>query len=210
MSAKHGVPSGAATGFVDNIPGMKARLVAHAEVSKRTRDAQRKSPDTWKEYNALARTIRVINRAELGPCTGKAYLGCYNGDLWPDESDGNDEGTWLQPGTYMDVPKDVALHLVGNVWDPTLPDKNSVISRYGGPKFKPPPGGAVSGRGAPMEIIGPPDLPDLIVVEINSRGRMAPDFKYVYELYVTGLVGSTVAIGEEAVAEEPEAVTASV
>jgi hypothetical protein len=196
-------PAGFGNEFV--VPGMKTQPVAH-EVLTKTRKNLKESGHPVKGFKELARYIRIINRAEKGPLAGQPVMFCYSGEPWPEEADGDDEVTWLQPGTYMDVPKEVALHIVGNVWDESLPDKQIIGHRYGGPEYKAPPNDVVSGRVPQMIIQGPPPIPDLIVTEVNSRGKMDANFKYVYELYTKGLVGTKVETRPEKL--EPEFVEA--
>jgi hypothetical protein len=187
------------------IPGMKTQPVAH-EVLTKTRKNLKESGHPVKGFQELARYIRVINRAEHGPLAGKPVMFVYSGETWPEEADGDDATTWLQPGTYMDVPKEVALHICGNVWDPALPDKQNITLRYGGPEYKAPPNDVVSGRVPQMIVQGPPPIPDIIVCEVNSRGKMDVNFKYVYDLYAKGLIGVAVETRPEKL--EPEFVEA--
>jgi hypothetical protein len=180
-------PAVASPGFVTSgIPGMSVKPVAH-EVRRKTRDLQAKTPEVWKAFNALARTMRIVNRADRGPLAGKPFCASFNGELYPDEVDGLDESTWLQPGEYMDVPKEVAFHIVGNVWDPNLPDRMNVINRYGGPQYAKPSGGKANPGAAAMQVIGLPRLPDLVVAEVNARGRESSGWIEVFDLYTKGL-----------------------
>jgi hypothetical protein len=145
---------------------------AHNVVKQKTREHIASSGDPHRTYAELAQTIRVGLRAEKGPLKGKPFLGVVDGEQFPDEVDSRDRATWLQPGSYMDIPKQAAYHLFGNVWDPDLPDRRDVINRYGGPQYAPPPGGTVAGRGAPMVIKDFPKIPDVLLVEVDRRGRV--------------------------------------
>jgi hypothetical protein len=194
-------PAAASPGFVSTIPGMSVRPVAH-EVRRKTKAEQAKTPDVWREYNALARTIRIVNRAAKGPLAGKPYIGVYNGELYPDETDGLDQTTWLQPGEYMDVPKEVAFHLVGNVWDASLPDRMNIVNRHGGPRYARPTGGKANPGAAAMQIVGLPALPDLIVAEVNGRGKESGAWIEVFDLYTKGL--QNIIADSEAVPAETE------
>lgn len=173
-------------GFESSVPGLQTAPVAHA-VRKSTRDLETKTPERLVEFNKLSRTIRIVNRAEVGPLKGKPFMGVHSGEQYPDEIDSLDDSTWLQPGEYMDVPKEVALHLCGNLWDPSLPGKVDVTNRYGGLQYVPPAGGSVAGRTAPMIARGMPLLPDLMACEINTRGKVSGEWKSMYELYTKGL-----------------------
>lgn len=170
------------TGFGANIPGMKTAPVEHIVRSK-TREAMAKTPEVWKQYNDLSRTIRIVNRAAKGPLAGKAVIFVFGGEIWPDGAAGDFQDSWLQPGEYMDVPKDVALHICGNLWDPALPSKQDIIGRYGDFQYEEHPNG-VAGRMAPMVRTGPPSLPDLAVCEVDGRGREKSGWKMMYELYL--------------------------
>jgi hypothetical protein len=193
-------PAVASPGFTSNIPGMQVKPVAH-EVRKKTRELEAKTPDLHTEYNALSRTIRIVNRGEKGPMAGKPYLGVFDGEQYPDEVDSLDQTTWLQPGEYMDVPKEVAFHLVGNVWDPTLPDRMNIINRHGGPQYMKPIGGKTNPGAATMQMVGLPKIPDLVVAEVNARGRESGKWIEVFDLYTRGLQ----AIISEYSGGEPEA-----
>lgn len=176
-------PQGA---FVSTIPGMKTAPVEHV-IRAKTRENMAKTPEAFKLYNELSRSIRIVNRASKGPMAGKPFMAKSNGESWPEGADNDFPETWLQPGEYMDVPKDVALHLVGNVWDPRLPDKQDIILRYGDWDYKGNKWGEGSGRMPAMVRSGLPSLPDLAVTEINGRHK-ADDigWKCIFDLYLKG------------------------
>lgn len=174
------------TGFGAKIPGMKTAPVEH-KVRQKTRAEMQKTPDVWKAYNDLSRTMRIINRAEHGPMKNKAFSVVHNSEIWPDGADREDESTWLQPGEYMDVPKDVALHICGNIWDPRLPDKSDIIHRYGDFEYEPTAWGQGSGRMPKAVPVGPPPIPDIIVCELDGRSQPKSEYKEVYALYTKGL-----------------------
>jgi hypothetical protein len=180
-------PPAASPGFTSSVPGMSVKPVAHHVIHSKTRELQAKTPEVWRNYDALARTIRIVNRAMKGPLKDQPFLGSFNGELYPDEVDSLDPATWLQPGEYMDVPKEVAFHLVGNVWDPTLPDRMHVINRHGGPQYQKPLGGKANPGAAAMTVIGLPLLPDLVVGEVNARGKNAGVWIEVFDLYTRGM-----------------------
>lgn len=161
---------------------------AHQTVKKAMRENEREGKVEHKTIATLSATIRVALRGEKGPMAGKPFLGVVNGEQFPDEVDSHDRETWLQPGTYMDVPLEAAYHMFGNVWDPTLPDKRDIINRYGGPQYAPPPGDKVAGRGAPMVIAGLPKIPDILLAEVDRRGNVKGEWKSVFELYTKGLL----------------------
>jgi hypothetical protein len=179
------------TGFGAQIPGMRTAPVEHVVRSK-TRAEMAKNPEVWKQYNDLSRTIRIVNRAAKGPLEGKPFCAAVNGEMWPEGAAG-DLDSWLQPGEYMDVPKDVALHICGNVWDPALPNRADVISRYGDWQYEEQPLG-VAGKVAPMRKVGPPAVPDLVATEVDGRGKEKGDWKAIYDLYLREPVVKDVAV----------------
>lgn len=142
-----------------------------------------KTPDVWKQYNDLSRSIRLVNRAQKGPMKDKPFCGVHDGILWPDGADPEDDTTWLQPGEYMDVPKEVAFHMCGNIWDPTLPNKADILKRYGDYEYSEPQGGKTNPQGAPMIAVGPAALPDLLVAEASARGKQQSEWKAIFDLY---------------------------
>lgn len=172
------------TGFGVAIPGMRTAPVEHIVRSK-TRAEMAKNPEVWKAYNELSRTIRIVNRAAKGPSKDRPFVAAVNGEVWPDGALGDHPDTWLQPGEYMDVPKDVALHICGNLWDPALPNKADIIGRYGDFEYKEQPNG-VAGRMAPMTRSGPPPIPDLGACELDGRSKEKGAYKMMYDLYLKG------------------------
>lgn len=172
-------------GFTEAIPGMSAAPVpAQERVRKAQRelDKREENRDVHKEFNELSRTMRVVNRGMKGPMKGRAFLGVANGEQWPENVDADDESTWLQCGEFMDVPKDVAFILFGNLWDPRRPDRTDIIRKYGNHPFTPPPDEKVSGM-APMTPQGCPPIHDLVIYEIDSRGRKSGDFRFLYDIH---------------------------
>lgn len=129
----------------------------------------------------LSRNIRIINRAEKGPKAGKPFIGAWDGNTYPDGADADDPSTWLQPGEHMDVPREAALHLCGNLWDGKLPDKRAVIEFYGGYEYAD--AGPVSGRVTTMQIVGPPRMPDLVAMEVNGKGKATGEPRSMWDLY---------------------------
>jgi|GEM_PF-3728353 len=193
-------PEGA---FVSSIPGMKTAPVEHV-IRAKTRENMAKTPEAFKLYNELSRSIRIVNRAAKGPMAGKPFMARCNGEAWPEGSDNDDESTWLQPGEYMDVPKDVALHMVGNVWDPKLPDKQDIILRYGDYQYQETPWGTASGRMPKMIRTGPPPLPDLAVTEVNGRHKTDDlGWKCIVDLYLKGERMGDVSVDSTKLAAEP-------
>ena len=69
---------------------MRTAPVEHVVRSK-TRAEMAKTPEVWKAYNDLARTIRIVNRAAKGPCAGKPFSAAVNGEAWPDGANGDDD-----------------------------------------------------------------------------------------------------------------------
>lgn len=187
-------------GFGAKIPGMRTSPVEHV-MRQKGREEMAKSPDTWKEYNALSRNIIIVNRAEKGPQAGKPFAHSFNSEAWPEGASTYDRSTWLQPGEYMIVPKDVALHICGNLWDQSLPDKMSIIQRYGDWKYDAKEE-ALVGRMARMVRIGPPPLPDLLACELDGRGKPKGSWKSLYEAYMANEVLGDVTQSEEDLAKE--------
>lgn len=179
---RHSDPSQREAGFTTDSFGMRTAPVAHV-VRAKTRALQAETPEVWKDYNSLARIIRIVNRGMKGPLKGKGFCGKCNSEMWPEGADPQDEETWLQPGEYMDVPKDVALYFVGNLWDPKLPDRIDIIQRYGGPQYERPTNDKVDMRNAPMNAVGPAPLPDLLVCEVGRSDMPASDYRAVFDLY---------------------------
>lgn len=178
-------PKHASAGFTEAIPGMSAAPRARelARKTQRELDAAGKGfADVHKEYHELSRMMRIVNRAMKGPLKGQPFMGCADSLQWPDDVDSDDERTWLQPGEYMDVPKDVAFVMFGNLWDPSRPDRQDIIRKYGNHPFEPPKDEKVAGQ-APMIPTGCPPIPDLVVYEVNARGQRAGEFKFVYDVY---------------------------
>ena len=189
--------------FVSSIPGMKTAPVEHV-IRAKTRENMAKTPEAFKAYNELARSMRIVNRASKGPLAGKAFMAKCNGEAWPDGADNDDEGSWLQPGEYMDVPKDVALYLCGNLWDPKLPDRMDIIHRYGDFQYQGTEWGQGTGRMPPMVRVGFPPLPDLAVSEIDGRHRERGGWKCMVDLYLKGEKVGDVSITEAELAAEPQ------
>lgn len=173
-------------GFGASIPGMRTAPVEH-KIRAATRAQMAKTPEVWKSYNELSRNLRIVNRAQKGPMKGHPFAIRVDGVIWPEGADPEgypDPDTWLQPGEYMDVPKDVALHICGNVWDKNLPNKMDIVQKYGDWQYEEQNQGV--GRMAPMVRVGPPDLPDLVVCELDGRSNPKGDWKPIFELYMRG------------------------
>ena len=193
-------PEGA---FVNSIPGMKTAPVEHV-IRAKTRENMAKTPEAFKLYNDLARSMRIVNRATKGPEAGKPFCCRVNGEMWPEGADNDYPETWLQPGEYMDVPKDVGLHICGNVWDPKMPDKQDIILRYGDFQYQETPWGTASGRMPKMVRAGLPPLPDLAVSEIDGRHREKGGWKCIVDLYLKGERIGDVSMDSLQLAAEPE------
>jgi len=158
-----------------------------------------KAEDLVPDFRALTRTVRIINRGEKGtldredgtPGTlHRGFMACVNGELYPDGADPEDEDTWLQPGEYMDVPKDVAISIAGNCFDPVLPDRNDIIRRYGDFQYQE---GPAILRNAPTVKVGPPALPDLVLQQVDGRGRLVGEPRAIWDLYLKGVTYSKLA-----------------
>lgn len=129
----------------------------------------------------LSPTIRIVNRAEKGPCAKKGFIGVWNGTAFPYGADPDDADSFLQPGESMDIPREAALHICGNLWDAKLADKQRIISRYGGYEYED--CGPVSGRVATMKVVGPPPVPDLVAIEVNGKGKPIGEARSMWDLY---------------------------
>lgn len=189
--------------FVSSIPGMKTAPVEHV-IRAKTRENMAKTPEAFKAYNELSRSMRIVNRASKGPMAGKPFMVKVNGEAWPEGSDNEEPETWLQPGEYMDVPKDVGLHICGNVWDPKLPDKADIILRYGDYQYEGYQFGTAGGRMPNMVRTGLPPLPDLAVSEINGRHKEIGGWKCIVDLYLRGERFGDVSITSDSLAAEPQ------
>lgn len=183
MSEEKTIGSGKVGFGANAIPGMKTAPVEHV-IRAKTRAEMAKNPGVWKTYTELSRNLRIVNRASRGPMAGRAFAARFDGQMWPEGADNDDESTWLQPGEYMDVPKDVALHFCGNIWDSSLPNKLDVIQRYGDWRYKEGQGG--TGGMAKMVREGPPELPDLAVIELDGRSKEKGNWKCIYDIYMKG------------------------
>lgn len=131
------------------------------------------------------RIARITNRAEKGYV--KFYSGTFGGQVYPDGATDEKE-TWLGPGEQMLVPVEVAMHFCGNFLAEGIADRDEIVNRYGGWDYEPIPITGVSGGRAPMNIIGPPiRFPDLLVVQIDQRGREIGEPVAMYERYLDGM-----------------------
>lgn len=126
-----------------------------------------------------SRNWKIINRAEKGSMAGRAWCGVYDGRVYPDgadtsQRDAEDEAetsTWLQPGEEMVIDREAAMHFCGRLFDPLMPDKLDIIRMYGDYQYRGyAPGSAP--KVVTMVKTGPPlFLPDLLVVEVDQRGK---------------------------------------
>lgn len=158
--------------FVDEAPGISRNSVAPVVSAATSKMALERN------YSGVARTVKITNRAERGYV--KAFCGAFDGEAFP-EGASEDNTTWLQPGESMTVPKDAAIHFCGNVWDPMAADGDDIIRRYGDWQYESILG---SGRGVTVRKIGAPmQLPDLLVVQVDQRGRELHEPIAVYDKY---------------------------
>jgi hypothetical protein len=140
-------------------------------------------------YNGLARNFKITNRAKIGPRAGKPFMTCVGGETYPEGANGDDPSTWLQPGEGMFVDRSTAMYICGNVFDRLLPDKQDIIRRYGDWEFEGIPEQGVVGRIPPLKIIGPPRyMPDLVVEQVDQRGKRMGEPIAMFELYTKGQV----------------------
>jgi hypothetical protein len=165
---------------VEAVPGA---TVADAETVRRTVNKQQRGVE--RDLRGAAKQVKLTNRAEKGHV--KVFIGCFDGETYPDDADGEDRATWLQPGESMVVPMAAALHFCGNVWDPKKGDAEDVIARYGGWEMELIPAAGLPGKTPPMNVIGPPlQLPDLLVVQVDQRGKEMHKPISMWDLYVSG------------------------
>jgi hypothetical protein len=130
-----------------------------------------------------ARMAKIINRAEKGNI--KTYCSRFDGGMYPDGAIDDDRSTWLQPGEEMTVSMDAALHFCGNVWEPKAADGPDMIDKYGGWLYETPPEKGLTGGPPPMNRIGPPPfMPDLLVVQVDQRGREMHERISIWDRYV--------------------------
>lgn len=172
--------------FVEDAPpGIQVASVGPAQrVAMQKTNAER-------VYAGLARTWKITNRAQHGSLKDKPWVGFGFNSVWyPDAVDVDDEGTWLQPGDSIVVDREAAIHAVGDIFSPLAPDKQEIILKYGGMEYdvQPTQDGKVAGRVPVMTILGPPvEMPDLVVQQIDQRGRETGPAVSLLEAY--GLIG---------------------
>lgn len=125
---------------------------------------------------------RITNRAKKGYV--KYFSGAYAGEIYPDGAT-DDKTTWLAPGESITVPLEVALHLCGNFLRDDVVDKDEIVKRYGDWDYEPAPIAGFAGGRAPLNVIGPPiRFPDLLVVQIDQRGREMGEPVAIYDRYL--------------------------
>lgn len=178
-------PKHASAGFTETIPGMSAAPRARDLAQRKQREYDASGTGfagVHKEFHELSRVMRVVNRGMKGPMKGQPFLGCADSMLYPDDATGDDRATWLACGEYMDVSKETAFLLFGNLWDPNRPDRYDIIRKYGNHPFERPKDDKIAGQ-APMTPADCPPIHDLVVYEINNRGQKIGDYKFVYDIY---------------------------
>lgn len=168
-------------GFTETQQGFK-----HAPVAPAVREASRHhTPE--RVYDGITRQIRLTNRAEKGAMKGKPFFATVDSATYPDGADGMDPSTWLQPGESMIVARDVALVICGDVFSPNniKLDRDRIIKKYGDWLYQHREDGMIVGRNIPMKAAGPPrDFPDLIVEQIDGRGRVVGPAISIFDVYI--------------------------
>lgn len=144
----------------------------------------------------IKKNVKVTNRAEKGALKGKAIVLSHSGNLYPEEAIPGDETTYLQPGETIVVPGDVVLHNFGNVLfhkeKNAFPKDNRdiIANKFGGYVGNPPPqeGASVQFKYSGLRIVAPPQhLPDVILQQIDSRGKDHGEAVSVFDVVTEGV-----------------------
>lgn len=161
--------------------------VSSADVRREVASAA-KATNPERVYTGITRSVRVVNRAEKGKRKGKPFYGIVDGEVYPPEAVREDKDTWLQPGEHMDIPREAAIQLCGDCFSENnlLIDAPDIIRRYGDFEFKQQnPDGTITGKNIPLIPIGPPKFfPDLVVQQVDSRGRAVGPAIAIYDKYI--------------------------
>ena len=172
------------TGFDSKaVPGMAP--AGATAIAKTLGQTQAAKGGAERQFERLSSLCKITNRAEKGYV--KHFRTSFDGVIYPDGADEDDNATWLNKGETMTVSLEVALHICGNFLDPKLPDKQDIIARYGGWEYEGIRSEGLSGGPAPVNIIGPPvGLPDLVVIQVDQRGRELGSPFALYDEYTKG------------------------
>jgi hypothetical protein len=144
----------------------------------------------------IKKNVRVTNRAEKGALKGKPIMLSHAGNLYPEEIVPGDESTYLQPGDSMIVPGEVILHNFYNILHHRekgafAPEhKMEIANKFGGFVANPVPldGAHVNARNEGIRIVAPPqNLPDLLLQQIDSRGKDSDEEVSVYDIITAGI-----------------------
>lgn len=143
----------------------------------------------------MRKNVRVTNRAEKGSLKGQPILLGFAGKIYPEEADVDDTTTWLQPGESVVLDKDIIIANFGNICfhkEKNAFDKasrDSVANRFGGYLHEPVPSAGLNTRQASMRIIGPPvNLPDVVLEQLDSRGKAISEPVAVFDIITSGVV----------------------
>jgi hypothetical protein len=131
---------------------------------------------------AMTSQIKVTNRAEKGALKGKGCFLTYNGIQYPENVNPLDESTWIKPGDVVFIDKEIIVGNFGYIFAPdpvsgklyTEAGRDNVLNRFGGWEYNGTQREHISQRSmtSSNSIVGPPlFLPDLLLVQINSRGK---------------------------------------
>ena len=148
---------------------------------------------------AMTSQIKVTNRAAKGALKGKPTFLAYNQYLYPEDVNPLDESTWIKPGESVLIDKEV---IVGNFGFIFAPDektgkiygevgRESVINRFGQWQYEATPREQCTQKGMSYSntIIGPPPyLADLLLVQVDSRGKEVGKTVSIYEEVVRNQV----------------------
>lgn len=166
----------------ENAPGVGSQPVDRAVAS----ETRKTSPE--RVYTGITRAVKITNRAEKGMRAGKPFIGIWGGQVWPEEATMEDKETWLQPGESMMVPREAAVHICGDCFSPNnmAIDGPDIIRRYGDYQYKQQnEDGTISGKNVQLIPIGPPKhFPDLLVQQVDSRGREVGEPISIYDRYI--------------------------
>lgn len=192
MAIKPGVkgPGAMVGSFQDeNVPGVVSGDASRAVAGA----AKGTSPE--RIYAGITRNVRVTNRAEKGERKGKPFYAVVDSQPYPPEAIREDKETWLQPGESMDIPREAAVAICGDCFSPNnlVIDGPDIIRKYGDFQFKAQNAdGTITGKNIQLIPIGPPKhFPDLIVQQVDSRGRNVGPAISIYEKYISESVFRT-------------------
>ena len=135
------------------------------------------------EGSKLAAQCRVTNRALYCRADynepSHYFAGAFSSDIYPDGFDpDNPHETGLLPGEHMNIPTAAAISLFGPIFadKAEASEKLDVIRKYGDYEYAELVGAsgepAGVGRSPKLQVVGIPAMPDVIVQQVDQRGRL--------------------------------------